>query len=102
MCNTVPKVIGKLGADRPDGFTKKEFIAAFLSDGYGIKKAERHWLMCRLSNAVIPNPEDKENEEDTFISVYSTMHYINYEKYLQEVEICPVRIERDGRAVRII
>ncbi len=100
MCNTVPKVICNLGYDRPEGFTKKEFIAAFLRDGYGIKKAERHWITCLVSYAIIPNPEDKEGEE-TFISVYATAHYMNYEKYLSEVEISPVKINRDGRVVRI-
>ena len=100
MCNTVPKVICNLGYDCPNGFTKKEFIAAFLRDGYGIKKAERHWITCLLSNAIIPTPDDETGE--TFISIYSTAHYLNYEKDLNDVEINPVKINRDGRAVRII
>ena len=102
MCNTVPKVICNLGYECPAGFTKKEFIAAFLRDGYGIKKAERHWVMCLLSHAIIPNPEDEENEEETYLSIYATTHYLNYEKILNEVEIEPVKINRDGIPVRII
>ena len=102
MCNTVPKVICNLGYDRPEGFTKKEFIAAFLRDGYGIKKAERHWVMCLLSHAIIPYPEDEEHEEETYLSIYATTHYLNYEKILNEVEIEPVKINRDGIPVRII
>lgn len=101
MCNTVPKVICNLGYDCPNGFTKKEFIAAFLQDGYGIKKAERHWITCLLSHAIIPTPTD-DPEDCTFISIYSTAHYINFEKELRDVEIEPVKINRDGRAVRII
>lgn len=102
MCNTVPKVIANLGHDCLNGFTKKEFIAAFLHDGYGIKKAERHWLMCFMSHAIIPSPDDKADGPTKFISVYCPWHYALYEKQLSEVEIIPVKIDRDGRVTRII
>lgn len=98
MCNTVPKVISNLGYECPCGFTKKEFIAAFLRDGYGIKKAERHWIMCLLSHAVIPSPEKEDGS--TYISVYCAAHYINYESLLNDVVINPVEIDKDGRVIR--
>ena len=101
MCNTVPKVIGNLGYEYPDGFTKKEFIAAFLQDGYGIKKIERHWAMCVLSKMIIPNPLNTEGGPDTFISSYCPAHYMNFREYLEDVEIIPYKIDRDGRPIRI-
>ena len=97
MCNTVPKVISKLGHDHLDGFTKKEFIAAFLQDGYGIQKAERHYLMCLLSGAITPVPD----RSDLFVSVHCPWHYQLYEDLLKDVEISPVKIDRDGRVTRI-
>lgn len=100
MCNTVPKVICGLGYDYPNGFTKQEFIAAFLRDGYGIKKAERHWITCLMSHALIGAPDDETG--NLYISIYSTAHYLNYEKTLNEVEISPCKIDRDGRVIRIV
>ncbi len=98
MCNTVPKVIAKLGHDKLDGFTKKEFIAAFLADGYGIQKAERHFLMCLLSHAITEHP----TEENSYISIHCPWHWQMYEDVLKDVEVLPVKIERDGRITRII
>lgn len=103
MCNTVPKVVAKLGHDKFTGFTKKELIAAFLADGYGIDKAERHALKLILGGGVIEspeNPEDAPKDQIRYISVYCPWHYEYYYSVLKDVEVTPVKIERDGRVTK--
>lgn len=104
MCNTIPNVIAKLGHYELDGFTEKQLLNAFLADGYGIKKAERHVLALKISHGIVPNPqyEDRPNKEVLYISPYCPWHWGCWESVLKDVEISPVRIERDGRITRII
>lgn len=104
MCNTVPKVVAKLGHQELNGFTERQLIAAFQADGYGIQKAERHALMLKLSNAIIPAPgqDDVLLKDLLYISRYCPWHYQLYEDLLNSVEVSPVRIERDGRITRLV
>ena len=105
MCNTVPKVVSKAGHKYLDGFTERELIAAFQEDGYGIQKAERHVLMLKLSNGIIGapgQPDDMPRKNFRYISIYCPWHYQLYEKELSEVEISPVKINRDGSIIRIV
>lgn len=101
MCNTVPNVIRKLGNSPAgmEGFTKKELISALLADGYGIEKAQRRALAVIASHEIIPCPD--QDNGSLFISIYCPWHWLKWEKELNDVVVSPVRVERDGRVVRV-
>lgn len=95
MATTIPNVIRALGNIHPDGFTKNEFIEAFLMAGYGSEKTLRRWKQCVLGNQIVPNPEN----ETLYISRYSPAHMTYYQEYLESQPLRAVHIERDGSAV---
>lgn len=97
MCNTVPNVIKKLGYKNPEGFTRKELLAALISDGYGIEKAQRRVVGAIMSNQIVGSPDD----DCLFISIYCPYHWTAYEDVLKNVVISPVKVHRDGRVERI-
>lgn len=100
MCNTVPNVIKKLGYQcHGMPFTRKELLAALVSDGYGTEKAQRRVTAAIVSHQIIPCPD--EDDDNGFISIYCPLHWEQWEKDLMEVVIEPVKIDRDGRVVRV-
>ena len=83
-----------------EGFTKKELISALLADGYGIEKAQRRAVAVIASHEIISCP-DQNDGPARFISIYCPWHWLKWEKELNDVVISPVKVERDGRVVRL-
>ena len=75
-------------------------MAALVNDGYGAEKAERRVTAAILSQQIIRCP-DAENYPDQWISIYCPIHWERWKKELSDVEIIPVKINRDGRPVPI-
>lgn len=96
MCNTVPNVIKKLSYKTYGPFTRRELLAALVSDGYGTEKAERRVTAAIISHQIIPCPD----MDNTWISIYCPMHWEKYNEELSAVEIIPVKIDRDGKVVK--
>lgn len=102
MCNTVPNVIRKLGnsPEGTEGFTRKDLLSALLADGYGIEKAQRRVIAVIASHEIIPHPTNNADPQ-LWISIYCPWHWLKWEKELNAVEVDPVKVERDGRIVRL-
>ena len=98
MCNTVPNVIKKLSYKTYGPFSRRDLLAALVNDGYGVEKAERRVTAAILSKQIVPCPDMDDGEY--FISIYCPMHWEKYAKELEEVEIIPIKIDRDGRPVK--
>lgn len=92
MATTIPCILRALGNKNPTGFTKADLLAAFINAGYNPERALRRYTQCIASHQIIPNPE----EGHTWISIYCPMHWKNYQKDLEDVQIIAAKIERDG------
>lgn len=73
-----------------------ELIAAFIMAGYGPEKAVRRFRQCAASKQIIPVGDDSNTHETLWASIYCAFHWNEYKELLDQVQIVPVHIERDG------
>ena len=90
MSTTIPVILRQLGNKHPHGFSLDELKEALLWDGYGPEK-----IAHRVKQVVASHEIIRLGENDTYVTVYNPYH-VKICPELDEVQIRPVKIERDG------
>lgn len=93
MSTTIPCILRELGDRNPDGFTKKDLLAAFIKEGYSPDRALRRYRECVASNQIVPT------EGDGWLTLYSRTHWKFHADDLDGVQIIAVKIARDGTVI---
>lgn len=89
MCTTIPVILRKLAIKHPSGFDPEDLMEAFIRDGYNPEKARRRLKQVIASGEV-------QVIDGVLLTIYSPIHYSICPDKMADVQIKPVRIERDG------